>query len=62
MMIPEISLTPQMVSTFQSFFGDEVAVVHSSLSLSQRLNEYKRIKSGQAKIVVGTRSAGFFTS
>ncbi len=59
MMIPEISLTPQMVSTFQSFFGDEVAVVHSSLSLSQRLNEYKRIKSGQAKIVVGTRSAVF---
>jgi primosomal protein N' (replication factor Y) len=48
-----------MVSTFQSFFGDEVAVVHSSLSLSQRLNEYKRIKSGQAKIVVGTRSAVF---
>ncbi len=59
MMIPEISLTPQVVSKFQCLFGSEVAVVNSSLSLSQRLNEYKRIKCGQAKVVVGTRSAVF---
>lgn len=59
MMIPEISLTPQVVSKFQCLFGSEIAVVNSSLSLSQRLNEYKRIKSGQAKVVVGTRSAVF---
>lgn len=59
MLIPEISLTPQVVNRFQSLFGDLVAIMHSSLSLTQRLNEYKRVKSGQAKIVVGTRSAVF---
>lgn len=59
MLIPEISLTPQIVKRFQSLFGDLVAIMHSSLSLTQRLNEYKRVKSGQAKIVVGTRSAIF---
>lgn len=59
MLIPEISLTPQVVSKFQSLFGDLVAIMHSSLSLTQRLNEYKRVKSGQARIVVGTRSAVF---
>lgn len=59
MLIPEISLTPQVVSKFQSFFGDLVAIMHSNLSLTQRLNEYKRVKNGQARIVVGTRSAVF---
>ena len=59
MLIPEISLTPQVVSKFQSLFGDLVAIMHSSLSLTQRLNEYKRVKSGKARIVVGTRSAVF---
>ncbi|MGN0675257.1 MAG: primosomal protein N', partial [Oscillospiraceae bacterium] len=59
MLIPEISLTPQVVQRFQSLFGDMVALMHSSLSLTQRLNEYKRVKSGQARIVVGTRSAIF---
>ncbi|MCM1330194.1 MAG: primosomal protein N' [Ruminococcus sp.] len=59
MLIPEISLTPQTVKRFQSLFGDLVAIMHSSLSLTQRLNEYKRVKSGRAKIVVGTRSAIF---
>lgn len=59
MLIPEISLTPQTVKRFRSLFGDTVAIMHSSLSLTQRLNEYKRVKSGQAKIVVGTRSAIF---
>ncbi len=59
MLIPEISLTPQAVGRFQSLFGNTVAIMHSSLSLTQRLNEYKRVKSGQAKIVIGTRSAIF---
>lgn len=59
MMVPEISLTPQMVSQFTSMFGDKVAVVHSGLSLGERMDEYRRIKSGIARIVVGTRSAVF---
>lgn len=59
MLIPEISLTPQTENKFKSLFGDTVAVIHSNLSLSQRLKEYKRVKQGLAKIVVGTRSAVF---
>lgn len=59
MLVPEISLTPQMVGQFKSYFGDIVAVIHSSLSLGQRVDEYKRIKNGDAKIVIGTRSAVF---
>lgn len=59
MLIPEISLTPQVVDRFCSLFGNLVSVMHSNLSLSQRLNEFKRIKSGNARIVVGTRSAIF---
>lgn len=59
MLVPEISLTPQMVGQFKSYFGDIVAVIHSSLSLGQRVDEYKRIRNGDAKIVIGTRSAVF---
>lgn len=59
MLVPEISLTPQMVGQFKSCFGDIVAVIHSSLSLGQRVDEFKRIKSGSSKIVIGTRSAVF---
>ncbi len=59
MLVPEISLTPQTVARFGAAFGDTVAVIHSSLSLGQRLDEFKRIKRGQAKIVIGTRSAVF---
>lgn len=59
MLIPEISLTPQVVQKFQSLFGNKVSVMHSNLSITQRLDEYKRVKSGQARIVVGTRSAVF---
>ena len=59
MMVPEISLTPQMASQFITSFGDKVAVIHSGLSLGERLDEYKRIRDGIAKIVVGTRSAVF---
>ncbi|MGN1088765.1 MAG: primosomal protein N' [Huintestinicola sp.] len=59
MLIPEISLTPQTVTRFTRLFGSSVAVMHSGLSLSMRSNEYKRIKAGQCRIVVGTRSAIF---
>ena len=58
-LIPEISLTPQAVERFTGLFGETVAVMHSGLSLSQRANEYKRIKEGHCRIVVGTRSAIF---
>ena len=58
-MIPEISLTPQLLSIFYERYGSKVAVLHSALSLGQRLDEWKRIKRGEAKIVVGTRSAVF---
>lgn len=59
LMIPEISLTPQMVKQFQELFGESVAVIHSGLSKGQRMDEYKRIKRGLAKIAIGTRSAVF---
>ncbi len=59
LLVPEISLTPQAVNKFRSLFGDTVAVIHSSLSLGQRVDEYKRIRQGKAKIVIGTRSAVF---
>ncbi len=58
-LVPEISLTPQITDRFYSRFGDSVAVMHSALSLGERFDEYKRIKSGEAKVVVGARSAVF---
>lgn len=58
-MVPEISLTPQFLDIFKSKFGDDIAVFHSGLSLGQRLDEYKRVKRGIAKIAIGTRSAVF---
>ena len=59
MLVPEISLTPQMLRKFKTYFGSKVAVLHSSLSLGQRNDEFKRIRSGDARIVIGTRSAVF---
>ncbi len=59
MMVPEISLTPQAVKNFKTYFGSDVALLHSSLSLGSRADEFKRIRSGQARIVIGTRSAVF---
>ena len=59
MLVPEISLTPQLVGKFKSAFGETVAVIHSALSLGQRMDEFKRAKNGSAKIVIGTRSAVF---
>lgn len=59
MLIPEIALTPQIVRQFTELFGKKVAILHSSLSLGQRVDEWKRLKNGEACIAVGTRSAVF---
>ena len=56
-MVPEIALTPQALDRFHRIFGKKVAVIHSGLSLGQRLDEWKRIKRGEANVVIGTRSA-----
>lgn len=58
-MVPEIALTPQTVARFAARFGSRVAVIHSSLSMSERLREWRRIREGEADVVVGTRSAVF---
>lgn len=59
MMVPEISLTPQMLDLFYARYGNKVAVFHSALSMGERLDEWKRVKNGEAKIALGTRSAVF---
>ena len=58
-LVPEISLTPQLMERFLSCFGDRVALLHSSLSAGERYDEWKRIRNGDATIVIGTRSAVF---
>jgi len=58
-LVPEISLTPQMLSLFIKRYGSRVAVQHSGLSIGERMDEWKRIKRGEALITVGTRSAVF---
>ena len=58
-LVPEISLTPQIVSRFKNVFGDSVAVFHSSLSEGEKYDEYRRIMKGEVSIVVGARSAIF---
>jgi primosomal protein N' (replication factor Y) len=59
LMVPEIALTPQMLQTFSSHFGDRIAVLHSSLSMGERYDEWRRIRQGDARVVIGTRSAVF---
>ncbi len=59
LLVPEIALTPQMIHTFSEYFGNEVAILHSSLGIGERYDEWKRIKSGGAKLAIGTRSAVF---
>jgi primosomal protein N' (replication factor Y) len=58
-MVPEISLTPQTISIFRARYGSGVAVFHSGLTLAERLDEWKRVRRGEASIAVGTRSAVF---
>lgn len=59
LLVPEIALTPQMIQTFSIYFGNEVAVLHSSLSIGERYDEWKRIRYGKAHVIIGTRSAVF---
>lgn len=58
-LVPEIGLTPQVLRQFAAQFGDEVAVLHSALSAGERYDSFKKIRSGRARVVIGTRSAVF---
>ncbi|SDB88054.1 replication restart DNA helicase PriA [Pelagirhabdus alkalitolerans] len=58
-LVPEISLTPQMVNRFKGRFGDEVAVMHSALSKGERFDEWRKVQNQEVKVVVGARSAIF---
>lgn len=59
MLVPEISLTPQMLAVFRARFKDEVAVMHSGLSDGERFDEWLRLLNGEAKVALGARSAIF---
>ena len=59
LLVPEIALTPQLLGQMAAYFGDQVAVLHSSLSPGERFDQWKRIRQGGAHVVVGTRSAVF---
>ena len=59
LLVPEISLTPQLLGLLAAWFGDRVAVLHSSLGVGERYDQWKRVRSGEATVVVGTRSAVF---
>ena len=58
-LVPEISLTPQMVNRFRERFGDKIAALHSALSDGEKYDEWRRIYRGEASIVIGARSAIF---
>jgi primosomal protein N' (replication factor Y) len=58
-LVPEIGLTPQMIDRFVTRFGDTVAVLHSKLGAGERYDEWRRLKSGEARVCVGPRSAVF---
>ncbi len=58
-LLPEISLTPQFIGRFYAYFQDNIAVIHSALTLRERVVEWKKIRSGKARIVIGARSALF---
>lgn len=59
MLVPEIGLTPMMFKNFYGRFGDKIAIIHSGLSMGERFDEWQRIFKGEAKIVIGARSAIF---
>ena len=58
-LVPEIVLTPQMMEKFSSYFGRDVAMLHSGLRMTERYDQWKRIRRGEVKVVLGTRSAIF---
>lgn len=59
LLVPEIALTPQLLSLLSAYFGKQVAVLHSSLSAGERYDQWKRVRSSDARVIVGTRSAVF---
>lgn len=59
LLVPEIALTPQLLGLMSAWFGDQVAILHSSLPAGERYDQWKRIRAMDAKVVVGTRSAVF---
>ncbi|MEJ7700476.1 MAG: primosomal protein N' [Pyrinomonadaceae bacterium] len=59
MMVPEIALTPVFSRRLRAVFGDAVAILHSNLSIGERFDEWRRLRSGKARIAIGTRSAVF---
>ena len=59
MLVPEIGLTPALSRTVQAWFGEHVAILHSALSAGERRDEWQRIRRGEARVVIGTRSAVF---
>jgi len=59
LLVPEIALTPQIMAKFTAYFGDSVAMLHSGLQLTERYDQWKRIRRGDVRVVLGTRSAVF---
>ena len=59
LLVPEIALTPQLLGLMVAYFGETVAVLHSSLSAGERYDQWKRVRAGDARVIVGTRSAVF---
>ena len=59
LLVPEIALTPQLLGLMAAYFGQQVAVLHSSLGASERYDQWKRVRNGDARVVIGTRSAVF---
>src|SRR5262249_31955488 len=59
LLVPEIGLTPAVAADLNQVFGDEVAILHSALTNKERAEQWRRIKRGEARVVVGTRSAVF---
>ena len=59
LLVPEIALTPQLLGLLAAYFGEQVAVLHSNLSAAERYDQWKRVRQGNARVVVGTRSAVF---
>ena len=59
LLVPEIALTPQLLGVLAAYFGETIAVLHSSLSAGERYDQWKRVRDGDARVVVGTRSAVF---
>jgi len=59
MLVPEIALTPQTVGVFMNRYGESIAVIHSALSAGEKFDAWRRVRDGQVKVVIGTRSAIF---